>query len=659
MANRLRGVFSIIILLLLPTSPVSAQSLAYANLGNLNTDNFPRINAMLEVHDSQGNFIHGIQPNQVSILESGQPAPVTNLEEKTTGVQVVFAINPGPAFGIRNNQAISRYDRLKENLINWANSRMGSTIDDLSLIITNGPSISHNNNPRELLDTLNSDQVNPRNAVPNIDTLFHAVRLAGDQPVHSGMGRTVLFITTSPEDQIDQSLQNLFVQAKEQKIPINVWMISSSGTYISQSDKELISLVESTGGKFYTFSDEEELPNLEEYLEPLRHIYYLEYESNIRSSGTYEIFASIQTGTEVIETDLEILEINIQPPKPAFISPPIQIVVNPNPTEVDSTTDTQSAQEGKYNASSNDQTSNNLPSQQILQVVFDFPDGRKRPLVETSLIVDGKVVEENLQPPFDQFTWSLNDYTSNEVHLIKVRAKDTLGLTGESIEIPVTVEVIEFIKEPPNQIDKNLPLILGLSALLAGSIVTSTLILRRKLQPKTVKSSHSRKRHTLRIQQSSDVQSDSTSGLFTSLIKKKQHFPLPRGSTSNAYLVFVADSEEFPTAPPIPITADEMTIGSGHGQAVLQLDDPSIETIHAKISRRKDGLYYLSDEGSVAGSWINYHPASREGNKLEHGDLIYIGRVGFRFLLRKPSQTRRPVLSGDNEGESSIKGEDS
>jgi hypothetical protein len=61
--------------------------------------------------------------------------------------------------------------------------------------------------------------------------------------------------------------------------------------------------------------------------------------------------------------------------------------------------------------------------------------------------------------------------------------------------------------------------------------------------------------------------------------------------------------------------------------------------------RKEDGQFKLSDEGSVAGTWINYSPVTGEGAALEHGDLIHLGRVGFRFTQREPLRQRKPVVT--------------
>jgi hypothetical protein len=114
--------------------------------------------------------------------------------------------------------------------------------------------------------------------------------------------------------------------------------------------------------------------------------------------------------------------------------------------------------------------------------------------------------------------------------------------------------------------------------------------------------------------------------------------------TADAYLNPLPDEENEDTLPPIPIGADGLIFGSDAEAATLLLDDPSVEAVHARLTRQEDGSFRLADEGSIAGTWVNYTPISREGARLEHGDLIHVGRIGFRFTLRRPAQVRKPVI---------------
>ena len=235
MSSRFRRACRLLVcLLLVSVQHASAQVGGGAVLSNLDAENFPRIQAHLDVHDAQGNFIHGLSADQVQILEDNQPRPVTYLSELRPGVQVVVAINPGPSFAIRNNKAISRYDIIKETLRGWATGRLGSNIDDLSLLITDGPAASHTTNPAQWISALDAEQADPRTARANLDILFRAAGVVSDPLPRPGMTRAILFITAPPEGQSDQSLENLAAQVREQQVPIFTWMVSSSGAFSTQ-----------------------------------------------------------------------------------------------------------------------------------------------------------------------------------------------------------------------------------------------------------------------------------------------------------------------------------------------------------------------------------------------------------------------------------------
>jgi predicted component of type VI protein secretion system len=69
-----------------------------------------------------------------------------------------------------------------------------------------------------------------------------------------------------------------------------------------------------------------------------------------------------------------------------------------------------------------------------------------------------------------------------------------------------------------------------------------------------------------------------------------------------------------------------------------------VEALHARLRQDETGAYILSDEGSVAGTWVNYAPISTGGIRLEHGDILHIGRVIFRFSLLKPPPALQPRI---------------
>ncbi|UCF61699.1 MAG: FHA domain-containing protein, partial [Anaerolineaceae bacterium] len=77
----------------------------------------------------------------------------------------------------------------------------------------------------------------------------------------------------------------------------------------------------------------------------------------------------------------------------------------------------------------------------------------------------------------------------------------------------------------------------------------------------------------------------------------------------------------------------EFIFGSDPSMTSAPLLDPSVAGIHARLTRQAAGDYLIRDQGSIAGTWINFELVPDEGHLLKHGDLIHIGRQVFRFRL--------------------------
>jgi hypothetical protein len=112
---------------------------------------------------------------------------------------------------------------------------------------------------------------------------------------------------------------------------------------------------------------------------------------------------------------------------------------------------------------------------------------------------------------------------------------------------------------------------------------------------------------------------------------------------SEAYLVRLKDDGQPMTSPSIPIRTPEMTFGSDPIQATRILDDPSVSALHARL-RVENGKYILTDEKSAAGTWVNYEQLTAP-RRLQHGDILHIGRVSYRFMLRTAPERAAPRVT--------------
>jgi pSer/pThr/pTyr-binding forkhead associated (FHA) protein len=110
------------------------------------------------------------------------------------------------------------------------------------------------------------------------------------------------------------------------------------------------------------------------------------------------------------------------------------------------------------------------------------------------------------------------------------------------------------------------------------------------------------------------------------------------------YLIRLTNSGEPASAAPIPLFEKDMTFGTDPVQSKRVLDDPSISPLHARIKQTEDGNFIIYDHGSVAGTWVNYEPITREGHRLAHGDRIHFGQLAYRFDLSQPPAESEPKV---------------
>lgn len=644
MFNHLRWLGLILMcMLLVPVRAANAQTSTSATLSPPNTDSFPQIQVFLDVHREDGSFVHGLQAADLRVMEDGQLVEISEFSELRSGVQAVFVVNPGDSFTVRNSQGLSRFDYISSALRSWAASRRGSTVDDLSLVVTSGPGRSHTTDATEILASLDSYQIDSATLSPGLDSLSQALDVALDPVPRAGMERAILFITAPLQGDLSSSVQDLVTRAQQQGVRIYVWYIAPEDVLETPAARQLQELAALTGGDYLSFSDIDQLPTPEGFLNKLRDIYLLSYETPSGTGGVHSVMVEIQNGDAVIATPEMEYNLDLQPPDPAFISPV---------AEIDRRISEDRARDIWVQAGLADLE----PDEHPLQLLIDFPDGRLRPLTLTRLYVDGMVVAENTAPPFDRFTWDLSTYTTTARHVLQVEALDSLGLSGISIETPVEVKVELPGANPLILLIRKAPLAVGLLVLLSGALVLLALIVSGKIKPHPLRVPAGFRYSRRRKQEQSDtaqvapesrptLRAESDMRRFSGWVSRL-HWPQRRlTQQAYAYLIPIPEAESTTPETPISIDSSEITLGSDRNQAVLAFDDPSVEALHARLTRIEDETFLLADQGSVAGTWINYQPVTRDGTSVQHGDIIHIGRVGFQFKLRNPRHLRRPVVT--------------
>ena len=96
-----------------------------------------------------------------------------------------------------------------------------------------------------------------------------------------------------------------------------------------------------------------------------------------------------------------------------------------------------------------------------------------------------------------------------------------------------------------------------------------------------------------------------------------------------------------------PLGSENVTIGSAQDDVHLCVADRSISSLHARI-RRRNGEYWLYDEGSERGTFLNHERLGLAPKQLRDGDEIQLGRVRLRFRVVRE---RDKVAHVGREGE--------
>ena len=80
------------------------------------------------------------------------------------------------------------------------------------------------------------------------------------------------------------------------------------------------------------------------------------------------------------------------------------------------------------------------------------------------------------------------------------------------------------------------------------------------------------------------------------------------------------------------LESDNVTVGRHDGTATLQIADHSLSLLHARI-RWQNGRYWLYDEGSSTGTYLNNERLGLRPLPLSENDQIRFGRLRYQFLL--------------------------
>jgi hypothetical protein len=623
-------------------APARAQeNLASALLYPVDVSTFPKINTFLDVFDSNGIFATGLKPETVSVVEDSRTLPVDSLNEIAVPLQLVVAVNQGQSLDVRDPSTnFSRFQRISEVLVQWAQSRPADLPDDYSLVSQAGPVIAHAS-ASEFVVGLNGFKPDFRAAVPNLQSLAIALDTVSAQTTRLGMKRAILFITPHTDDRdIASALEPYIQRAVENNIYVFVWFVDAATTFTTTSAAAFNNLVLQTNGSMFNFSGLERFPDPEAYFSGLRRVYTLSYTSHLQTLGEHTLSANVQLASGAITAAPQKFNVDIQPPNPFPLATSLQIT-------------RRAPEDDPFNSEIL------LPKEQKIEIIVEFPDGFERPLTRTTLYVDGVIADEHTSEPFNLFTWNLEAYTSTGEHQIMIEAVDSLGLSKSSMPSPVVVTVIQPPQGIPALLAKyRMPITFG-AIILAGLALFAILLSGRLRMPSIRAVQEARRAEADPLTQSVPAGVSAATAISTSKAGKTQKRGIrskkttavekPRLDAAASLIRINAEGQVLPVTP-IALVEQEIIFGTDPTQCNQIMDDASIAAVHARLRQTEDGGFLLLDTGSIAGTWVNYDPIPRDGYRLMHGDVVNFGSLMYRFTLRSLPVIPKPMVTFQNTG---------
>lgn len=642
MSTQKKWLIGLVLLALTFAYPVIAQTEASVRLDNLNLSEFPHISTYIDVRGQNGYFVSGLPENAATVFEDEQPIEAT-ITEMRPGAQIVVAFTGGESFGVVNLNLETRFDVIKAWLRNWAGSQLETDVDDLSFLVPEGIVVSHASDPQQLVDGLENYQPDFGTAVNPVEILSAAIDIALDPLPNEGMGRTIIFITGGITDDQQDALLSQITRAAQGGIRLQIGLVNSTNFFSGNQAIQLQSAAQQTDGQYFAYSSEEILPDLNILMEASRRVYLLEYRSQLTTSGTHTVQVMVNSDIGEILSGQRQFEATIAPPTPVFVSPPAQIVRTiPEDTR--------------------DAPENLAPTIQTVDVLIEYPDGYTRQITNLALYVNNTLVAETSEEPFSQLTFDLTPYQTDETLNMRLEATDELGMTGSSIEIPVDITIDTSQSGIIPGLSSNAPLIIGGIIAFTGLILFLVLVIAGRIQPRKMGERRQKRQakkdpvtQPIKRQKKAKAKKEEQSAQQAKILERiSQRISSPRiqwpsrtRPTTDPYgtLVQVTEDGEPVKGTTFLITMNELTFGADPKQAVLLLDNPSVEPLHARLWRTDEGHFYLEDSGSVAGTCVNYTPVAANGTPLHHGDLIHIGKINYRFNLSHPKHIRKPVVT--------------
>ncbi len=609
-----------------PDAPVETPPL---RLVHLETADFPALTLLLATADPRQPLPEELTAlaQQLTLQEAGTPVTNFSLTPQRVGIDLLILIDANNTIYSADGEGQpARLKKVQDALIRFATENMDPTgLDRVSVIVPDGENgrflLQDTRTPGALVNGILTYAPAATGATP-LQAMFtqaldHAEALR-EQNLAEENGRFQALLLFSDAGQLDQQLAFAELSARANALNLPIYAAILGARADANEIANVTQLTAPTSGLYLHMPQPQAADPLFALWQAHGVQARLHYQTPQLVNGRLQtpsgrIPLTLTLAEQQLETSYEL---SYAPPQLTLLLLPGALVRQGNAPDTPAT--------------------ELAPQTQEVPVRVAWPDGQPRALRAISLLMNGQPQITQPNPTIDgeglTLLWSLRDLPEGEVTLV-AEAEDTFGLIGRSE--PVTLLLLFQRPQLPTPTPVPTPTAVPLPVLVetavsqrpwllfaAGAGAALLLLLRLLLRR--------RKTPPAPILPAPPPAPPPAPDTRIACLELDESAPLP------------ADTERL-----ITLQSENVTLGRSLDEAQIVLAHPSISRLHARIRRRAPGEYWVYDEGSASGTYLNYQRLGLTPRPLEDGCLLQFGQI--RATFRLLPQTAQKTQETDEE----------
>jgi hypothetical protein len=603
-------IWIVILLGIAPSYAVLAQAEPIIRLTKLDITAFPEVRLNFFAADDRLSPITDFRG--LTLTENGEPITDFTVSRAPTGVEVFLIVDANSGIlQVDAGQTLSRREIMRNSITRYATDFMGIGGQDRVHIVVPSPEggggvflLENAGTPEEVVTAINAYEPDFTPAITPLVGMLNVAFTKALETQAEGRFQAVVLFSDARDFPAQINFGNTVAAANAQFLPIYTAILGNLADPDERQNANQLS--NPTGGFWVHMPTPTDTDPLYSALQAHATQPQISYRSTIADSGNYDValtVAGITVGDQ--------FRLRVQPPRVAMALDNAQSLT-------------------RAGTAFNTPLAELDPQSLLLKANLTWLDRYPRRIEQAILVVDGILTTPTNTPVLNSLgevdlEWNVAEVNAGN-YAVSARITDELGLVSESDPQIITINVTRPDQEPTPSPEPPTPtpepLIplpdtsqLSQPQLLVGGvaflfIVIGILLLWRRW----------------RIKQDEKLEKTITSylkvddDLFGAVANEDE----PRSRPT--LLGIEGETGKY------VLEKSVTTLGRDKELVDIVLTNPTVSRLHARI-QEIEGKFWLYDEGSASGTYLNFERVGLTPQILADGDEIHVGRVQLKFLL--------------------------